>query len=121
MSQLRNYFFGPLRVTRDDNSLLGFESGKTGGLLAYLVVEANRPHHREALAALLWPDQPDTAARQSLRQALYVVRRALGGDQGSENEEAHLVSGPLPSTLRSGAGAHTPILLVTRQTVQLNP
>ena len=85
MSQLRTYFLGPFRVTRDDSSapprnVNGFESDKMRALLAYLVVEADRPHRREALAALLWPEQMEDAARQSLRQALYVLRRALGND-----------------------------------------
>src|SRR3954464_10894194 len=83
MPQLRNYFFGPFQVTRADKNVLGFASDKMRALLAYLVVEADRPHHREALAALLWPDDTDFAARRSLRQALFIVRQALLGDQGS--------------------------------------
>ena len=54
-----------------------FETDKARALLAYLVVEADRPHRREALASLLWPDRPDTVARTNLRQALARVRRAL--------------------------------------------
>src|SRR5437764_8393416 len=83
MSQLVNCFLGPFQVARDDKSVLGFESDKMRALLAYLVVEAGRPHHREALAALLWPDQTDTAARQNLRQALYIVRQAVDGGRES--------------------------------------
>ena len=98
MSELRTYFLGPLRVTRDDKSITGFESDKMRALLAYLIIEADRPHRREALAALLWPDQLEAAARQSLRQAIYVLRNALGA-----------------------VGPATSPLLVTRQTVQLNP
>src|SRR6478752_2485677 len=91
MSQLRTYLLGPFRVTRDDKHVIGFESDKMRALLAYLIVEADRPHQRETLAALLWPEQTDTAARQGLRQALYILRLALGD-----------------------------VLLVTRQTVQFN-
>src|SRR5438477_12539505 len=96
MSQLRSYFLGPFRVMRDGKSVIGFEADKMRALLAYLIVEADRPHHRDVLAALLWPDQPDTAARQSLRQALYIVRQAV--DEGSD-----------------------PTLLATRLTIQFNP
>jgi hypothetical protein len=39
-------------------------------LLAYLALEADRPHARDALAGLLWPNQPDHDARNNLRQAL---------------------------------------------------
>src|SRR5579859_1089472 len=98
MSQLHNYLLGPFRVTRDDQSVIGFESDKMRALLAYLLIETDRPHRREALAALLWPEQPDAAARQSLRQSLYILRHTLN--------PARADGGPL---------------LVTRQTVQLNP
>src|SRR4051812_40288312 len=80
-------------------------------LLAYLIVEADRPHQRETLAALLWPEQTDTAARQSLRQSLYVVRQVLGGDRGPETQgESSTLDPQTP----------IPLLLVTRQTVQVN-
>src|SRR6478735_3934381 len=81
MSRLNYYFLGTFQVTRDDKNVLGFASNKMRALLAYLVIEANRPHQREALAELLWPDQTGPAAGRSLRQALFVVRRALDGDQ----------------------------------------
>src|SRR3954468_22744425 len=116
MLQLRGYFLGSFQVTRDDKNVFGFESDKMRALLAYLIVEADRPHQRETLAALLWPEQTDTAARQSLRQSLYVVRHALSGNNAngpkdvSANEEKDADS----------SGSAGP-LLVTRQTVQFNP
>ena len=39
-----------------------FASNKVRALLAYLAVEADRPHRREALAGLLWPEQPEAKA-----------------------------------------------------------
>src|SRR5690242_888381 len=77
MAQLRSYFLGPFRVTYDDRSVVGFESDKGRALLAYLLIEADHPHRREALAALLWPDHTETAARQNLRQALYNLHHTL--------------------------------------------
>lgn len=74
-----------------------FETDKTRGLLAYLMVEADRPHTRERLAGLLWPDYPDESARSSLRQALHNLRRALGEPD-----------------------ADSPYLLVTSGSVQFN-
>jgi DNA-binding SARP family transcriptional activator len=44
-------------------------------------VEAERPHRREALAGLLWPDQPERLARRNLSQALVRLRRAIGDYQ----------------------------------------
>jgi DNA-binding SARP family transcriptional activator len=50
---------------------------KTRALLAYLALQPGRAHPRDRLTALLWPDVPDAQARQSLRQALAALRRAL--------------------------------------------
>jgi WD40 repeat protein/DNA-binding SARP family transcriptional activator len=36
------------------------------------------PHERPRLAGLLWPEQPESAARQNLRQTLLYLRQALG-------------------------------------------
>jgi DNA-binding SARP family transcriptional activator len=46
-------------------------------LVAFLVMEPG-PHSRERLAALLWGEHSDEAARASLRQALVQLRAALG-------------------------------------------
>lgn len=101
MSQIRTYFLGLFRVTRNDKSITGFESDKMRALLTYLVIEADRPHSRDTLAALLWPDQAEGAARQSLRQALYILRHIL-----KETTDD---------------GPDTEFLLVTRQTMQIDP
>ncbi|MBI1802758.1 MAG: AAA family ATPase [Chloroflexi bacterium] len=45
--------------------------------MAYLAVEASRPHRRESLDSLLWPDQPDDKARANLRQTLSRLNRTL--------------------------------------------
>src|SRR5690242_12276628 len=111
MAQLRAYFLGPLQVTRDDQHVTGFESDKMRALLAYLLIETDRPHRREALAALLWPDQTDMAARQSLRQALYNLRHIL---RPAEADHGAPPGGDDP-------GTDLDPLLVTRQTVQFNP
>lgn len=75
-----------------------FDSAKVRALLAYLVTENDRPHSREALSELLWPDQTERAARHSLSQALSNLRRVLGDRT-----------------------ADPPHLIVTRDTIQLNP
>ncbi len=50
---------------------------KIESLLAYLVLHP-QSHLREKLAALLWADFSDAQARASLRNALTVLRRAIG-------------------------------------------
>jgi WD40 repeat protein/predicted ATPase/DNA-binding SARP family transcriptional activator len=52
-------------------------SGAARALLAYLALEPARPHRRELLAALFWPDQPQAAAYANLRQVLARIRKAL--------------------------------------------
>jgi DNA-binding SARP family transcriptional activator len=68
---------GPFQVWSGEERLEGFRTTKERALLAYLVAEAGRPQRRAALAELLWPDRPEGSARNSLRQALYGVRRVL--------------------------------------------
>ncbi len=47
-------------------------------MLAYLAVEADRPHQRRKLAALLWPDLPESTALGNLRYALSNLRKVIG-------------------------------------------
>ena len=46
-------------------------------MLAYLAIEADRPHPREQLAALFWPEHSQSAAYANLRQTLSRLRKAL--------------------------------------------
>jgi DNA-binding SARP family transcriptional activator len=78
MAHLSLSLLGSLEVTMDGEPVTGFESNKVRALLAYLAVEADRPHRREALATLLWPNRPDRAARANLRRDLSSLRRAVG-------------------------------------------
>jgi DNA-binding SARP family transcriptional activator len=58
-------------------------STKALALLAFLVVESDRPHGRAGLAELLWGDGSTASSKQSLRQALHSLK-ALGGGQLSD-------------------------------------
>jgi DNA-binding SARP family transcriptional activator len=89
---------GPYRATLDQEPIIGFESNKVRALLAYLAMEADRPHRRQSLVGLLWPAQTEAAARTNLRHALANLRQAIGDHQ-----------------------ATPPFLLITRATIQLNP
>src|SRR5438309_11491617 len=57
----------------------GMGAAKNVALLAYLALEPGM-HSREELAALLWGESPEHAARASLRQALRRLRAAVGDD-----------------------------------------
>lgn len=97
MAHLSLCLLGQFKVTLSDAPVTDFATDKARALLAYLAVEADRPHRREALAGLLWPDQPQRKASQNLRQALLYLRQALG-----ECDEA------------------APFLQITRESVQFN-
>ena len=53
---------------------------KSQSLLAYLIVNRQRPHTRNHLAGLFWGDRPERNARRSLATALWQIRRCLPGD-----------------------------------------
>ena len=96
VSQLRIQLFGAFHATADGVPLTGFASDKVRALLAYLAVESDRPHRREALAGLLWPDYPEASARANLRRALANLRTVIADREASQ-----------------------PLLTISRQTVRV--
>ena len=103
MARLSVSLLGPFQVTLDGQPVTDFKSNKVRALLAYLAVEAERPHRREVLAGLLWPDWPDRDALSNLRYALSDLRRAIGDRARA-----------------GGRDADPPFLLITRATLQFN-
>jgi predicted ATPase/DNA-binding SARP family transcriptional activator/uncharacterized protein HemY len=97
MHRLSISLLGTFRVALDGEPVTDFATDKARALLAYLVVEADRAHRRDALAGLLWPDQSQDKARHNLRQTLSYLRQAL-----DDRDEA------------------VPFLLVSRQAIQFN-
>lgn len=97
MARLSIDVLGPLRVTLEETPLTTLESAKVRALLAFLAVEADRPHSRASLIGLLWPDYPEESARHNLRQALFNLRLMLGDHN-----------------------ANPPYLLITRDSIQFN-
>jgi predicted ATPase/DNA-binding SARP family transcriptional activator len=77
MARLAISLLGPFYVTLHGEPAGNFEYDKVRALLAYLCVRSHRPHRREMLAGLLWPNQSERAARNSLRQALATLRKAI--------------------------------------------
>ncbi len=98
MAYLSISLMGSFQVTLDGQPVKGFKSNRVRALLAYLAVEADRPHRRETLAGLLWPDWPDRDALSNLRYSLSDLRRAIGDRE-----------------------ADPPFLLITRDNLQFNP
>ena len=59
MASLLVRLLGPLHVTLDGEAVTGFESYKAQELFAYPVPKTERPHRREKLPGLSWPDRPE--------------------------------------------------------------
>ena len=78
MAGLMLSLLGSFQATLDGKTIAGFESDRVRALLAYLAVESDRPHRRETLTGLLWPDWPDTSALTNLRNSLANLRKAIG-------------------------------------------
>jgi adenylate cyclase len=97
MSHLSIRLLGPLQVRVNGESVSDFASDKVRALLAHLSSTPDRPHRREALTGLLWPEFPERSARSSLRNALANLRRVIGD-----------------------SAASPPFLYTTRQTIQFN-
>jgi WD40 repeat protein/serine/threonine protein kinase/two-component SAPR family response regulator len=97
MAQLEIRLFGPFQVKLVGATPSGFDSDKVRALLAYLAMEGGRPHRREKLAGILWPEFTERSARTNLRRALANLRQVIGDHQ-----------------------ANPPFLKITRQTIQFN-
>lgn len=98
MAHLSICVLGGLSVSKADKTVSSFESDKVRALLAYLVAEAGRPHPRESLVGLLWPDFSEKTAHHNLSQALFNLRKVLGD---------HI--------------ADPPYLRITHDAIQFNP
>jgi predicted ATPase/DNA-binding SARP family transcriptional activator len=68
---------GGLCVRQEERVLHRFRAQKPGALLAYLAYYPRRPHPREVLIELLWPNGEPQAGRNSLNTALSSLRRQL--------------------------------------------
>src|SRR5262245_27394346 len=60
-----------------DAPVVGVNTARVQSLLAYLVLHAGSPQLRQHVAFLLWPDTPESHARNNLRQYLHQLRQAL--------------------------------------------
>ncbi len=98
MPHLSLHLLGTFHATLDGKIISNFESNRVRALLAYLAVESDRPHSRDSLAGLLWPDISNRAAHDNLRYALSDLRDVI-----------------------HDRSANPPFLCITRDTIQFNP
>jgi DNA-binding SARP family transcriptional activator len=69
--------FGRLQATQRDRVVNRFRARRAGSLLAYLAYHRDRPHPREVLIELLWPEVAPQIGRTNLRRELCALRRQL--------------------------------------------
>jgi predicted ATPase/DNA-binding SARP family transcriptional activator len=77
MGQLQLRLFGAFELRRDDGQHVQLATKKAKALLAYLAVQRGQPQQRAKLAALFWEESSEEQARESLRQTLTLLRKAL--------------------------------------------
>ncbi len=112
MSRLRLFLLGTPQLELEGGAV-ELDRRKAVALLAYLAVTA-RPHHRDALATLFWPELDQSRARAALRRTLSVLNIALAGDWlAADRETVELKRGPdlwldveQFQTLRAAGQAH---------------
>lgn len=91
-------FLGGFELATGAGAQLTVATDKGRALLAYLALEP-RPHRREVLAGMFWPEHLEAKALANLRLTLHRLRQSLGQLADDSGE----------------------LLRVTRQTVQLSP
>ncbi|HEY65682.1 MAG TPA: AAA family ATPase, partial [Caldilineae bacterium] len=74
---LHVYLFGGLHLRRGKDPLPPIRSRAARSLFAYLITYPDRPHTRDFLAGLFWPETSEALARRRLSQALWQIRQAL--------------------------------------------
>jgi DNA-binding SARP family transcriptional activator len=84
MVRFQACFLGRFGIQRDGQSLERLVPPKSQELLSYLVLNRKQSHSRDALAELLWEDQPADRSRKYLRQALWRLQSSLAADGGAE-------------------------------------
>ncbi len=86
---IRIALLGGLSATFGSGVPLNLPTRKSRALLAVLAVPPGVAHSRDKLASLLWGGTTDERARNSLRQCIFALRRALGeGAEGLLGHEA---------------------------------
>src|SRR5262245_33842495 len=74
---------GGFEVQAGAGEPLAVPTRKAQALLAYLALTPGQAHPRDKLAGLLWSEASPAAARNALRQTLFVLRKALGPDRSA--------------------------------------
>ena len=80
MASLEILLLGGFQLRKGDQAI-DLPGRRERALLAYLAMPAGEPRSRDKLAGMLWSGRPDKQARDSLKQAMLRLRKALDGLQ----------------------------------------
>jgi len=83
---LKLTLFGVPQARYYDHPLEGFPNQRPCLLLCYLLLNRQRAHHRERLAAVFWERHPTRVARKYLRNSIWKVRQILRSAGAPANE-----------------------------------
>lgn len=75
---LQIQLFGSLNLSWGNDPLTTPGSPTIRSLLAYVILNHNRPVTRDRLVGMFWPERSDVQARRALSNALWRIRQALG-------------------------------------------
>jgi DNA-binding SARP family transcriptional activator len=94
MAHLQIALLGTFTANIGGHSLISahIHHNETQCLLAFLVLESERAHSHDALAPLLWPDEPHFVAKRNLRECLVGLRQTFESTAAKTgNAEPHLL------------------------------
>lgn len=88
MAPIRIQFFGGFELYDQNEAPIRLPSRNAAALLAILAVGRGKMQSRTKIANLLWDGSDGEHARGSLRQTLFILRRALGREALREQTDA---------------------------------
>lgn len=78
MAVMRINLLGTFSIFLDDQTVFtGLPTTKPLELFAYLLVHRQRPHLRETIATMLWPEQTSPQSKKNLRKVLYKLQHTF--------------------------------------------
>ena len=103
MPTLTVRLLGQFSVFRDEQVVAVAAASKVPELLAYLLLQRDRTHAREALDDLLWPDGATGQPRKQLRQALWRLQSALSWPSDPSDPQGDPILVVQPESVRLGS------------------
>jgi len=111
-----------------DGTLVALRSTRVIALLGFLATHRDAPQRRELIAALFWPDSPESQARTNLRRELHSMRAELPQASGWLTAESGTLLWHLGPGCRldvavfdAAAGAYAEAIELAHRRVDLEP